>query len=90
MLRIRTRYQRLNDRATDLAALIRARREQVADEAKLTSRERQILELLMLGRTHDDIGTALGLTARTAKFHQANVLRKLGAASRLDLMRIFS
>lgn len=90
MLRIRTRYQRLRGRATDLGALLRARREQIAEEARLTARERQVLELLLLGRTHEEIGVALGLTTRTAKFHQANILRKLGAASRLDLMRIFS
>jgi DNA-binding response OmpR family regulator len=90
MLRIRTQYLRLRGRASDLAALLRARRDQIADEAKLTMREREVLELLLLGRTHEEIGLAIGLTTRTAKFHQANILRKLGAASRLDLMRIFS
>ena len=89
MLRIRERYKMLRAGAPDLPALLRARREQIADDAKLTSREREVLELLLLGRTHEEIGRAMGMTARTAKFHQANILDKLGAASRLDLVRIF-
>jgi DNA-binding CsgD family transcriptional regulator len=31
----------------------------------------------------------LGISERTSKFHQANLLLKLGAESRLDLMRLF-
>jgi DNA-binding NarL/FixJ family response regulator len=69
--------------------MLRDRRDQIAEDAKLTSREREVLDLLLLGRTHEEIGLVIGSSARTAKFHQANILRKLGAASRLDLMRIF-
>jgi DNA-binding response OmpR family regulator len=87
MLRIRAQYQQLHSR--DLAEMLRDRRDQIAEDAKLTSREREVLDLLLLGRTHEEIGLAIGSSARTAKFHQANILRKLGAASRLDLMRIF-
>jgi DNA-binding response OmpR family regulator len=87
MLRIRAQYQQLHSR--DLAEMLRDRRDEIAEDAKLTSREREVLDLLLLGRTHDEIGLVIGSSARTAKFHQANILRKLGAASRLDLMRIF-
>jgi DNA-binding response OmpR family regulator len=84
MLRVRETYKRLracaqpDDRRTELMA-----------HARLTEREREVLELLLLGRTHEDIAHVLGITARTSKFHQSNLLVKLGAESRLDLMRLF-
>jgi DNA-binding CsgD family transcriptional regulator len=36
----------------------------------------------------DEIAGALEISPRTVKFHQANVLQKLGADSRADLMRL--
>ena len=89
MLRIRQQYRELS-RSTprDLDTLMHERREQLAAEANLSAREREVLELLLLGRSQEEIGTALGISARTAKFHQANVLAKLGAESRADLLRV--
>lgn len=89
MLRIRQQYRELSrSRPRDLDSLMRERREQLASEANLSAREREVLDLLLLGRTQDEIGTALSISARTAKFHQANVLEKLGADSRADLLRV--
>lgn len=59
-------------------------------QAALTTREREVLDLLLLGRTHEDIATVLGITERTSRFHQANLFVKLGGESRLDLLRIFA
>ena len=89
MLRVRARYEHLRAAAPDLETLIRRRRDRLADAAKLSEREREILDLLLLGRNHLEIGAALGISPRTSKFHQGNVLEKLGADSRLDLMRLF-
>ena len=54
---------------------------------KLTEREAQILELLCLGSSFDDIAVRLGISPRTVKFHQENVLRKTGSSSRVELFR---
>jgi len=92
MLRIKTQFDELGARASgtpDLEALLRARVDRLSQEAELSPREREVLDLLLLGRSSDEIGTVLGITARTAKFHQANVLQKLGADSRMDLLRLF-
>lgn len=89
MLRVRQHYAQARESPRDLESLLRARREQLAAEAQLTAREREVLELLLLGRTQEEIGTALLISARTAKFHQQNLLRKLGADSRADLTRLF-
>jgi DNA-binding NarL/FixJ family response regulator len=84
MLRVRMTYKwlRLGNPAGD-------RRSEIVAQARLTEREREVLDLLLLGRTHEDIARLLGITERTSKFHQANLLTKLGAESRLDLLRLF-
>jgi len=75
--------------AVDVDALFRGRRQRLISAAGLTEREREVLDLLLLGRTHKEIGTVLGISARTANFHQTNILQKLDADSRMDLLRIF-
>ncbi|MFO0756511.1 MAG: LuxR C-terminal-related transcriptional regulator [Byssovorax sp.] len=69
-------------------AATRARIERLAEVSRLSSRERDVLRLLIQGRTNEEIATELGIARRTVKFHQANLLDKLGADSRLDLLRI--
>jgi DNA-binding response OmpR family regulator len=88
MLRVRRHYRQLQ-MPTNVDDLLRARRARVVEAAGLLPREREILDLLLLGRSHEDIGHVLGIAARTVKFHQAKLLAKLGADSRLDLARLF-
>lgn len=71
-----------------LDRLVRDRLEELADLHQLSEREREVLDHLVRGRTVEEIGGALGISPRTAKFHQANVLDKLGLASRVELMRV--
>jgi DNA-binding CsgD family transcriptional regulator len=59
-------------------------------EAKLSPRESEVFRLLVVGRSLDDIAGELGVVVRTAKYHQGNVLTKLGATSRNDLVRILT
>ena len=85
MLRVRQTYNCLRACAQQPGD----RRIEIMAQARLTEREREVLELLLLGRTHEDIARVLGISERTSKFHQSNLLVKLGAESRLDLMRLF-
>lgn len=85
MLRVRQTYKRLRACAAESGG----RRAEIVTHARLTEREREVLDLLLLGRTHEDIAQLLGISERTSKFHQANLLTKLGAESRLDLLRLF-
>lgn len=71
-----------------LPDLVDAKVARVADKHGLSDRERQVLHLLLRGRGVEDIATMLEIAPRTVKFHQANVLQKLGADSRLDLLRV--
>jgi len=49
---------------------------------ELTSRERQVLELLVDGQTNKEIAKELSITDETVKKHVENILAKLGASDR--------
>ncbi|MBZ4332800.1 MULTISPECIES: PAS and helix-turn-helix domain-containing protein [unclassified Corallococcus] len=72
-----------------LSGLFEAKVRRMANAARLSEREGDVLRYLALGRSPTDISTVLGITERTVKFHQANLLRKLGAETRYDLLRLF-
>ena len=55
-----------------------------AADNPLTPRELEVLDLIADGLSNRDIGTALGISAHTAKFHVKAILDKLDAASRTD------
>jgi DNA-binding NarL/FixJ family response regulator len=52
--------------------------------ARLTDRQKEVLQLLARGRTNKDIARHLGLSESTAKFHVASLLRTLGAENRAE------
>src|SRR5581483_7086530 len=54
----------------------------------LTPREREVLELLVEGRTNREIAGRLVVTERTAKFHVASILEKLGVPNRAAAVRV--
>lgn len=74
--------------STNLSAMISQRIGDLARATGLSPREQEVLHLLVLGRSTTEIGVALHITARTARFHQSNVLDKIGAESRLDVVRL--
>ena len=54
---------------------------------RLTSRERQIVQLMAEGKTSKEIATALDISVKTAETHRANVMRKLDLHSLADVVR---
>jgi DNA-binding CsgD family transcriptional regulator len=74
--------------STNLSAVIAQRIAERARVNGLSRREQEVLHLLVLGRSTAEIGVALHITPRTARFHQTNVLDKIGAESRLDVIRL--
>lgn len=54
---------------------------------RLTSRERQIIQLLAEGRTSKEIATVLNISAKTAETHRANIMRKLEFHSVGEIVR---
>lgn len=54
----------------------------------LTTREREVLELVASGLPNKTIARELGISEHTAKFHVGSLLAKLGAASRTEAVTI--
>jgi two-component system response regulator NreC len=56
--------------------------------ATLTSREREVFQLLALGRSNKEVANELDVSLGTAKKHRENLQRKLDAHSPAELARI--
>jgi DNA-binding NarL/FixJ family response regulator len=54
----------------------------------LTGREREVLSLLVAGRSNKEIAAALFISPKTASVHVSNILGKLGASSRTEAAAI--
>ena len=50
----------------------------------LTFRELTVLHLVVAGKSDKEIATVLGISTLTASKHLANILRRMGAASRTE------
>lgn len=73
-----------------LAALVLGEFRRLAKSASgspLTDREREVLQLVARGRRYPEIGTELGISAKTAENHVRNILGKLHLSRRSDLVR---
>jgi two-component system, NarL family, nitrate/nitrite response regulator NarL len=55
----------------------------------LTARERDVMDLLVAGRSTDAIAFSLGVSRSTVNSHVQNILRKLGAQSRIEAVSIY-
>jgi two-component system, NarL family, response regulator NreC len=53
----------------------------------LTTREREVLQLVAEGRTSIEIAQQLFISPRTAEGHRANLMRKLGVQNNAELVR---
>jgi two-component system response regulator FixJ len=69
--------------------------EQTADQALcmsqqygLTSREMEIMALVVEGRSNKEIARQLGISYRTVEIHRARILKKTGTTNPLELARL--
>jgi two-component system response regulator NreC len=53
----------------------------------LSDREREVLRLLALGHTNQEIAKALYISVRTAETHRAHIMQKLSLGTRAELVR---
>lgn len=66
-------------------------REVVAERlARLTAREREVLDHLVLGRLNKEIAVALGISQRTAEIHRSRIREKMEARGISDLIMMLS
>ncbi len=67
--------------AAQVGAWMRGERQGLAS---LTEREREVLQLVVAGKTNKEIALALAVAERTVEFHVTNILGKLSLASRVE------
>ncbi len=56
-----------------------------AGRVTFTDREKEVLELLVAGRSNKEIGAVLNIEERTVKAHVAKLMRKVGVQNRIAL-----
>jgi two-component system, NarL family, response regulator NreC len=69
-----------------LVAAESAERKRAADDP-LSERESEVLRLLALGHTNQEIAKQLYISVRTAETHRAHIMQKLRLSSRAELVR---
>lgn len=71
------------------ARLVAAEAEERArsESDPLSDREREVLRLLALGHTNQEIAKSLFLSVRTVETHRAHIMQKLGLSTRAKLVR---
>lgn len=72
----------------------RIRQEQAAQKtvasrlALLTSRERQVMDLVIAGKLNKIIARELGVSRKTVEFHRSNIMKKMKVESLAELVRL--
>ena len=61
--------------------------DRVAKALRLSSREREVLQLIAEGRSGKEIAGILGISVKTVSFHRENIKRKLGVRTIAGLTR---
>jgi DNA-binding NarL/FixJ family response regulator len=56
-------------------------------ETTLTSRQREVLQLLAEGKTMKEVATILGISTRTSESHKYEMMRQLGVKTTAELIR---
>jgi two-component system, NarL family, response regulator NreC len=68
-------------------AALEAEAHQRAETDPLSDREHEVLRLLALGHTNQEIAKLLFISVRTAESHRARIMQKLRLSSRAELVR---
>lgn len=55
---------------------------------RLTRREREVFDLLLVGHTNEQIASKLFISKRTVETHRQRIMKKLDAHSLLDMIRV--
>ncbi len=62
--------------------------EVAARAARLTQREREVMNLVAAGKPSKIIAIELGVSEKTVEFHRSNIMNKLGVRSVANLLRL--
>jgi DNA-binding NarL/FixJ family response regulator len=62
-------------------------RQATASKSELTARQREVLRMIALGSSAKDIANQLNISVRTAEFHRAAIMQRLGLRSTAQMTR---
>ena len=79
MLKPQTDTTELNEKSNDYNSINR-----------LSKRQKQVLDLLSLGKSNQNIADDLGLTIPTIKMHVSAIFKKLNVKNRTEAVSIYS
>ena len=85
---LRTTLRRLADTGERRAQLEAHRSRAAWQVTTLTTRERQVLILMSQGQSNKEIGVSLNISPRTVEIHRSHMMRKIGANSTADAVRM--
>lgn len=74
--------------ALDYSVGRRTGNRQLPDLAELSTREREVLELVLAGKPSRQIGEELFISTKTVDFHRARIMQKLNVQSAAQLFRL--
>lgn len=60
------------------------------EEHHLTERERQVLQMVVDGKSNKEAALALGISPKTVSVHRTNIMTKLGVQNTVELIRYTS
>ena len=70
--------------------LVAANDSSFGEKKCLSDREHEIMELVTLGKSNKEIGSALNISPLTAKNHLQRIFKKLGAGNRIEAMNLYT
>ena len=79
----------VNGQLTSPSRHRRAVRAAERTDETLTARERDVIGLIVAGRSTEAMALSLGVSRSTVNSHVQNILRKLGAQSRIEAVSIY-
>lgn len=73
--------------AKDMITVLTEAKSEGGSEAKLTSRQREVLQLIAEGRTMKEVAGVLNISARTAETHKYEMMNVLGVRTTAELVQ---
>jgi DNA-binding NarL/FixJ family response regulator len=70
-----------------ISVLMTAGAKESSRDAPLTSRQREVLQLLAEGKTMKEAAALMGISTRTAESHKYEIMRQLGVQTTAELIR---
>jgi DNA-binding NarL/FixJ family response regulator len=72
--------------AKDMISVLMEAKEEPREESNLTSRQREVLQLIAEGKTMKEVAGVLNISARTAETHKYEIMRVLGVKTTAEMI----